>query len=261
MTLPKITKKQIEILSLIHQFRYLNRIQIQDFLNHKDYKRINSWLKDLNEKQYLNRIYSNSIGQNTKPAIYYTGINAIKFYKTKDLYNNKYLKKLYRDSKRSYGFIEKQLFIADICLKFKKINTKGETKYQFVTAADVTSNSLYSFMEDLSPQLIFTKKTKTEYKQYVLVLLDSITPQHMVKKKIKNYIGLFYSNEWEEHTKNSFPTVLFACQTKSLLIFAKRATKKLLDDYQNPEDLELWFATIEDIKESGIMAEIWEEII
>lgn len=258
MTLPKITNKQTEILTLIYQFRFLNRTQIQQLLKHKDPKTINTWLKDLTEKQYLNRIYSNTIGVNTKPAIYYPAINAIRYFKSLDQDNSAHLKKLYRDNERSQSFIDDQIFIANICLDILMINTKGEINYTFETAAGVTSNSIYKFMEDLSPQLIFTKKTKSQFKQFVFVILDSAQPKYIIKKKMKSYIELFFTNEWEENTGKSFPIVLFACQTLALMIFAKRTIKKLLDDYQNPEEFEAWFATNDDIREQGISAEIWE---
>ena len=258
MTLPKITNKQTEILTLIYQFRFLNRTQIQQLLNHKDPKTINTWLKDLNEKQYLNRIYSNTIGANTKPAIYYAGINAIRYYKSLDQDNACYLKKLYRDNERSQSFIDDQIFIADICLSFLEINAKGEINYTFETAAGVTSNPLYKFMEDLSPQLIFTKESETEFKQYILVQLDSISPKYMTKKKMKKYLEFFFTNEWEENTGQPFPTILFVCQTLALMIYAKRTIKKLLDDFQEPEEFEAWFATNDDIREHGIGAEVWE---
>ncbi|OQB72554.1 MAG: hypothetical protein BWX92_03602 [Deltaproteobacteria bacterium ADurb.Bin135] len=258
MTSPKITNKQTEILTLIFQFRFLNRTQIQQLLNHKDPKTINTWLKDLTEKQFLNRIYENTIGANTKPAIYYAGINAIRYYKSLGQDNNPYLKKLYRDNERSQSFIDEQIFIADICLDFLEINAKGEINYTFETAAGVTSNPLYSFMEDLSPQLIFTKESKAEFKQYILVQLDSVSPKYMIKKRLKNYIEFFFTNEWEENTNKSFPTILFTCQTMTLMIYAKRTMKGLLNDYQEPEDFDAWFSTNDKIREQGISAEIWE---
>ena len=94
MTLPKITNKQQEILLLIYKYRYLNRIQIQQLLNHKNKKNINTWLKDLTEKQYLNKIYSNNVGENIKPAIYYASINAIRYYKRLNM-SSYYLKKIF----------------------------------------------------------------------------------------------------------------------------------------------------------------------
>lgn len=257
MKIPKITNKQIDILKLIYRFRFLNSTQIQQFLNHKDKMRINLWLKDLHNKKYINRIYSNKIGDNTKPAIYYSGENLFKFVRDNLEYGEKYLKNIYRDHQRSEGFIDRQMLVVDICLSLISINNKGEDRYEFMTAADVTSSSNYNFMKSLSPQLILTKN---EDKQYILVLLDSNMPKYMVKKKIKNYIELFYENAWEENVGKQFPTVLFASETKALLIFAKKTAKYLLADYQNPEDLELWFGLNEDVEEHGIDAEVWEEM-
>ena len=70
MTIPYITPKQQEIPKLIYKFRFLNRIQIQTLLNHKDKRRINSWLKDLSEKEYRKWHYSKTFGENTKHTIY-----------------------------------------------------------------------------------------------------------------------------------------------------------------------------------------------
>lgn len=253
-----ITPKQELILKYLYQYNFLNRIQIQAFLNHKDHKRINDWLKDLTEKEYLNRIHSNSAVISMSPTIYYAGINAIRYFKSLKQDNSSYLKKLYRDNERSESFIDEQILIANICLNFLELNAKGEIKYTFETAAGVTSNPLYKFMEDLSPQLIFIKKHNKEAKQYILVLLDTTSPKYMIKKKMKNYIELFYTNEWEENTGQPFPIILFACQTLALMIFAKRTMKRLLDDYQEPEDFEAWFAASADIRERGISADIWE---
>ena len=46
MKLPKLTPKQQNILVLLYQYRFLNRIQIQTLMGHKDYRRINAWLAD-----------------------------------------------------------------------------------------------------------------------------------------------------------------------------------------------------------------------
>ena len=66
-----ITNKQKIIQILIYTFRFLNSKQIQVFLNHKDHRRINSWLKDLSDKQYLERDFKPVYGTLTKPAVYF----------------------------------------------------------------------------------------------------------------------------------------------------------------------------------------------
>jgi len=71
MKLPNITTKQEEILKLLYRYRFLNRIQIQALLNHKDKRRIIAWLSDLRSKGYVEWIYSTDFTEKSKPAIYY----------------------------------------------------------------------------------------------------------------------------------------------------------------------------------------------
>ena len=75
--LPDITERQKEIVDLVYQYRFINSKQLQRLFNHKDARRINTWLRDLVEKKYLGRIYSKKLLENTKPAIYYLMNNGI----------------------------------------------------------------------------------------------------------------------------------------------------------------------------------------
>ena len=70
-TINNITKKQLEIITLLYRFRFLNRLQIQKLLNQKQKNRINYWLKDLYDKKIIGRNYSKKFGDNIKPAVYY----------------------------------------------------------------------------------------------------------------------------------------------------------------------------------------------
>ncbi len=57
MTLPIITAKQQDILKLLYRYRFVDRIQIQALMRHKDKRRIGAWLKDLRDKDYIECIY------------------------------------------------------------------------------------------------------------------------------------------------------------------------------------------------------------
>src|ERR1035437_1963136 len=102
MTIPYITPKQQEIPKLIYKFRFLNRLQIQTLLNYKDKRRINSWLKDLSEKEYLEKVpKDNTLEQRSKPTIYRSGINGIRFLGIQDDCFEEIIKNLYKDKNRS----------------------------------------------------------------------------------------------------------------------------------------------------------------
>jgi len=119
--LPKITMRQKEILDLLYEHRFLNRIQIQALLNQKDYKNTNLWLKDLREKHYVEWIYSTHFAEKTKPAVYYLDINAIRRFKQIGSYERQILK-YYRESTRSQAFIDRCILLADACIAFKQAN-------------------------------------------------------------------------------------------------------------------------------------------
>ncbi|HUQ85070.1 MAG TPA: hypothetical protein VM077_01995 [Candidatus Limnocylindrales bacterium] len=261
MTIPYITNKQQEIINITSRFRFLNRLQIQKLLNHKDYKTINMWLKDLVTKEYLIRIYDKTtFGQNTKLAIYYIGINGIRFLKILDDYSPELVRRLYRDKDRSENFINQCLLLADACLTLRD-QSKNGISYSFTLESNyINPDSEFNFLQELHPNLIFTKQKNKSIKHYLVEALEPTLPRYSIRKRMRDYIDFYYCNEWENNMDNiAFPIILVICSTKAIMIATKRYTKKLLVDNQQPEDLYIRFATINEVKEHGITGEIWEE--
>lgn len=262
MTLPKKTPKQQEILRLQYRFRFLNSTQIQKFLSHKNKGRINGWLPDLVEKEYLKRIYDpHTFGKNTLPAIYYLGINGIRWLKTQAGTDPAVLRKFYKDKDRSDTFIANCQLIADICLDIKAESINGVT-FDFATASDYTAPKspyyLFSFLSELSPQLLFTREKNNKKNYYLLDILNTVTPAYRVRKRIRTYLTFLLDYDWMENLKSP-PEILFVCSTKDLLIRSKRYTKKLLAD-EDKEDVHISFALEREVKKYGATAEVWEEV-
>ena len=193
MSLPKITKKQQEILILLHQFRFLNRVQIQALLKHKNKKTINLWLPDLTNKQYIGRIYSNRIPEKMKPAVYYLVLGGISYLKTIG-YQSVELQKLYRQKDRSENFIGKHILIADIWLDLQN-KSDGKIKYMAATASDITDPDYkYHFLAEPGPDLVFVKDSKGTKQYYLLEIIEPTLPMYSIRKKIRNYFDFFFSN-------------------------------------------------------------------
>lgn len=264
MTIPSITPKQQEIIKLHYQYRFINTKQIQSFLKHKDKKTINMWLKDLREKHYLEWDYSTKFGENTKPAIYHTGINGVRYLKTQNEYPISAIRKLYRDGKREEPFIQKCILLADACLHFMKKSTDTlKVTFSFETTSDYEKeNSPFHFLTktQIEPSLCFIKQKNSKKTYYLVDVFDATLPTYRVRRRIRNYMEFYQSGDWESNIAKTFPIILFICPTKTDLIYAKRYTKKLLEENQNPEYLHLRFSTVDDIKEFGITGEIWEEV-
>ncbi|HUD06934.1 MAG TPA: replication-relaxation family protein [Candidatus Saccharimonadales bacterium] len=286
MKLPKITNKQQDIIKLLYRYRFLNRIQIQLLMNHKDKRRTISWLKDLRDKDYVNWIYSTDFTEKSKPAIYYIGINGVRYLKTvkwdndgtlAPFYPLEEVRKCYKDNERSQTFIERSILIADCCLTLEAINatdsgvgnngTKSNVSYTYLTEADyIDPDSEYYFLaehETLRPNLLIIKQKGRTTTNYLLEVFDSTLPRYRLRYRLKAYFTYIDDGEWEYATgDDSPPTVLLVCPNLVDLIYAKRRTKKLITgiyDDEAPENIHIRFTMTEKLQEHGVTAEIWEE--
>ncbi len=264
-----ITPKQELILQYLYQYKFLNRIQIQALLNHKYHKRINDWLKDLTQKEYINRIYSNKFGENTKPAIYYLALNGIRLLKTYEGYPLEILRTFYRLKDRSNDFIEKSMLLAEIVLNLKaraKQSQTEETVYNYLIATavnladpDYRFNFLTEWKVDLVVKVQKKKKTskRTISNFFLFAVIAPTLPKYSIRKRIKNFIELYNGYEWD-NVEKTFPTIMIICPNLSTLIYAKRMTRALWKDEDEPKDLHIQFATIEKVKEYGVTDNVWE---
>lgn len=265
----KITPKQELILQYLYQYRFLNRIQIQTFLNHKYHKRINDWLKDLTEKEYINRIYSNKFGENTKPAIYYLALSGIRFLKNQDDYPLEVLRTFYRLKNRSNDFIEKSMLLAEIVINLKARAVQSQTEetvYNYLIATGVNiadPDYRFHFLTEWKVDLIVKAQKKRKIKGrmtsniFLFTVIAPTLPRYSIRKRIKDFIELYNGYEWDEVEK-TFPTIMIVCPTLSTLIYTKRLTRKLWKDEDEPKNLHIQFATIEKIKNYGAAGDVWE---
>ena len=282
MKLPKLTTKQQDIIELLYRYRFLNRIQIQKLMGHKDKRRVLSWLKDLREKDYVEWIYSTDFMEKTKPAIYYIGINGIRYLKSIEwdnagtllpFYPLEEVRKRYKESSRNRPFIDRSMLVADCCIELKEANTgKDSLEYTYITEADyIDPDSNYHFLaehEALRPNLCIVKSKDDKENDdaviasYLLEIFDSSLPRYRLRYRLKAYVTYLNDNEWEGQEPQ--PIIILVCPNLNDLIYAKRRIKKLLlDTYCEvkdiPEDIHIRFTTTEQLQRRGITAEIWEE--
>src|SRR5680860_12048 len=208
--LPHITQKQKEIMQLIHKFRFLDRIQIQTMMKHKDYKRINVWLKDLVEKDYLFRIYERKIPLNIKPAIYFLASTGVRF--TRNLGDWDTNHKLYREKERSEEFRNKCLSIANLYIntlqKTEQFNALNffKTKQDFneydeiiepypdvLISLTMTVLAIVNILNKKSKLTTNTKKRKPiqenqkEY-LYFMEMIGEKVPRFYLRYRVQQYI-------------------------------------------------------------------------
>lgn len=292
--LAKITKKQQVILKLLYRFRFLNRIQIQALMGHKDPKTINLWLRDLRAKGYVEWIYSTHFAEKTKPAIYYLGLNGVRYLRKLasldedgeqlPTYPPEELRKRYKEPTRSQTYIDRCTLVADCCITLERANIKNESevkklRFYYQTEADyLLERSYYHFIlesELIHPSLIFCKdrldkdgKEETTLESYILEIFDPTLPRYRIKKRLGDYVKYLDEEDvtWKEQTDTEkLPIILFVCPRTTDLIYAKRRTRKLIADAWEWKDEDekrprIGFTTVEKLRQSGVFeGEIWEE--
>jgi len=259
MTLPNITPKQHTILTLLFQFRFLDRTHIQQLLNHKNKQQINRWLKDLTEKNYIHRSYDESIiGKNRIPAIYSLGINGIRFLSSLNVYDKKHLHTRYFEKSRSETFINHCLLIATMCCQLN-MKTSKEASYVYATESDYAYAPFKtSFLKEanLAVDLCFSKTiTGQKATWFILMLFDLTLPPYRIRKRLRDLHDFYLTNDWENHMQTPFPTLLCIFSTKQQLISFKRYAKTLLEIDSH---LAIHFALEAEAKTRGVTSEIWE---
>jgi len=266
---PKLAKKQQAILQLLYRFRFLNRIQIQTLMGHKDPKTINLWLKDLREKQYVEWIYSTHFAEKTKPAIYYLSLNSVRHLRTltrtikdKDnasgvspAYPPEELRKRYKEPTRTEVFIKRCLLIAD-CYIALQAKSDDRLHYNCVLLADYADpDSEYYFLNELKPHLFFSKQRGDETTNYLMENFEQTLPRYQLSKRLKDYVD-YLTYEWDED--DGPPLIaLLVCASVADLIYVKRRVRSLSED---KEDLQIRVTTLGKLKDSGITSMIWEDV-
>ncbi|QQS43873.1 replication-relaxation family protein [Candidatus Roizmanbacteria bacterium] len=220
MQLPTITNKQKEILLLLHRFRFLNRIQIQTMLRHKDPKNTNVWLKDLTDKNYTSRIFERKAGIN-EPAIYFIDKNGIKFFSSAEGADKKSLRKLYQEKRRSQAFIDQCILIAQVYIKLQDQNLPG---FKFYTQSDFPSNGL---IRDLLPSFAYVVNDNENIKHYTCEIIKENTPRFAIRSRIEQFIEFFKDQP--------DMTIVFISQSEKLRQYIEKHSAKV----QASEETEL----------------------
>jgi len=275
-TLPKITKKQEEILTLIYRFRFINRKQLQRYLKHKDARRINTWLKDLVNKKYLGRIYSHKLLENTKPAIYYLQNNGIIYVRYEKELEIKLLKKFYQDKNASLTFINHCATIFELYLPLKQAEDKSnetieysvETKTEMWIQKQQESyddfEEIKSYIPDLYWEMVINPYNKNiSSSTFFLELFDQRVPQYAIKYRIKQYIKFKEEDKWKYYSglDGKFPTIMLIFPNQQKINFLSKFIREQLERSYESEDIKFLVTTYKKAIDEGILSSnIWKEI-
>ena len=262
MTLPTITKKQLEILLLVYNYRFIDRKQLQTILNHKNHRRIHSWLNDLVTKQCIVRIYSTKMPENTKPAVYYLGKYGRKLLakhftemyrddgEIKDtmLYQ---LKNTYKDSQRTEVFRTISLALVDCHIALTKYSQENDLSLSFYSPTKCAAYTLFEKFDGY----IKVQKKRGKLKRYILLYFTNRTPRRFIRYRIPEIIK-FLEHEWGYETDVPTPAILCVCSNLPIRNYVKKVWETKLEYYNYPE-LKINITTLHQFKEQALNTNIY----
>jgi len=251
-TLPKITTKQTDLLNYLYKFYFLNTNQLQKLLNHKKPQRIQQWLKDLKDKNYIDKydFKGNKFKERSEPATYY--LTKLARLKLKD--NNKYdlviLDRTYRTKSLTPGFVTNCLFLADIYLNLLSQMKKGE-KLHFSTVANLQG---FDYLPKPLLDAYIAIKTSKKTSRSFLILLRAKISWKILDQRMINYVQYSYANRWTDYSSDPLPTFLIICPNET----TKRHLYKTIEN-ESP-NTPFYLATKEIIQKSGFKGDMWQRV-
>ncbi len=248
-----ITPKQLQILILLYRFRFLNRTQIQQFLNHKDPRRINTWLKDLTTKKILGQNYSTRLKDNTKPAVYYLASKSRKILLEEPDINEKLLNRVYRNRDSSQKLIDHSIFVASLYFLIREEAQTEKSVLHFFTKTDLVTHYYLPYNR---PDAYIAIEKENTTKRYFLEVIDGGTPRFILRKKILQYIEYFDENTWKERTLHKNPSLLFVCPNEHTKSFLHKFIAQTLEE--ETSDVQFFLSLKSDILTGGSNA--WEKV-
>jgi len=265
MIIDDLTDKQLEILLLIYRFRFLTRIQIQQFLNHKDYSLVNRYLKTLTNQKLINRIYSTERADINNPAIYFLATKSKSLLKDYEKCNPDVLGRVYREKHRSETFRNHCLLLADLYFKFQEAARKREAICHFYTATDISDIAYaplplpdaYITISEACNNSVIVKEGRKHIKRYFLDIFNDGMPMFAIRRRIFQYCRYYTGNYWQDHNKDPFPKIFLICPNLRVQKSLLKSIRQTLDT--EDADISFILGLKDDIQKRGIKGNTWEK--
>ncbi len=253
---PALSNKLVEIILLLLKFRFINRIQFQTLLHHKNHSRLLLWLTYLTEHGYINKYYDKTFAGGS--AVYSLGTTGRTYLKkhpevTKGI-NLLSLDRVWREKNNSLQFRNRWLFLVDVYLSLVGLTTKTMAELHFSTKTDLYGMD-YMVLPLPDAYFAIVEKDKT-IKRYFLDILPDVRAA-ILRKRIRQYVYYYDHNYWQDHTNKPFPEIILVfptVQLKNQLYYAIRKKLELVPD------MNFYLTTRDLIKSKGLCREALQKV-
>jgi len=220
-----LNSHQLQLLTTLYKFRFSTAQLIASSQGAKYTRVILTRLKILVDQGYIGQNYDSSYKIIGKPASYYLLPKGIQVLRQQKFADPKVLKQIYYDKNKDDTHITHRL---NVFKTYVTIKLRYPKAFQFYSKSELSSwkylprdlTDAYLIRNDTSNAKIIAFGSKDDDQpvpnDYFLSFYEANAPYWRTKNSIRKYITYAESERWQKATKNDFPTVLIACETKKL---------------------------------------------
>lgn len=297
--LPYLKSRQVEILLLLHRFRYLNRPQIQAMLGHKTWAKVIIWLNDLTDQHFTHRFYEPKLAGT--PAVYCLDKASVRYLRELALHDaeeqtppqqtkrsatpvssqppkagkgtttptqsnqepfhitDAQLKRIYREKSLSPTFREHCLFLADMYLSLQNDCKTFDSTLYFFSKTDIQD---ITYLPLPRPDAYFAiTRPKGEKERYFLEVFDPLPPRMILRRRIWHYCNYYQEDYWQDnHPNTPFPHIILILPEDRSKRYVARQIKKIVENESLEDDITFFVGTWQEAREKGIDWEVLTEV-
>lgn len=233
----KLTSKQIELLYLIFQYRFVTAELVAE-LSEVASGTAHIRLRILEREGYIGRRYDSTYRLKGKAARYYLlplGFNALK--KVREL-DPSVVKQLYNDRRTHDEYVDRQVLVMQAATHLRGVDMLSGSK--LYTKSELI---LYDGLPEYLPDAVFVT-AKSQKTLYIDVIAND-EPRFVILRKLRSYIAFEESGDWQ--TKDGrFPVLLFVCERDSQPKVLAKKMRQLL--YSQASDIRFGVGSVNAIR-------------
>jgi hypothetical protein len=207
----KLNPGQLEVLRLLHAFRFITNDLLAQYLGKKDRSFVFRRLKTLQDRGLIGKRFQPSYRLQGKPAAYYLTPEGSRLLQGQKPDKPVSIQAIYKDKSVS------ELFI-DNCLSIFAIHCHLKARYgdnlRFFAKSQLANR--YDYFSEFTPGAYMGITFNGEEHDFFLEYLQSSKPFFAVIKRLKEYAEYADSGEWEAGTDSDFPAILLVCDNQRL---------------------------------------------
>lgn len=237
----KLNPGQLEVLRLLHAFRFITNDLLAQHLGKKDRSFVFRRLKTLQDQGLIGKRFKPSYRLQGKPAAYYLTPEGARALQEQQPDKPVSIQAIYKDKNVSELFID---YCLNILAMYCRLKSQYGDSLRFFTKSQLIK---YDYFSEFTPSVYMRVTFNGAEHDYFLEYLQSGKPFFALIKRLKEYAEYADSGEWEAGTDSELPRILLVCDRENLQKRLLKGANFILEDVDDGVE---FFVSVQDVNNS-----------